>query len=1085
LEKKGYANFEIYVCNDGRAQFCGLVKSISYYHSDIWKTICEEEKNKIIYLGIGTGLGAGYGIIDYNGNFRLLDLKNAYDIIANNEKWEKIHLFRDDLFDMKLDLGFPYQYGDLISSKFFRKYMQTVDLCNLNTKAKEFHFIPRILSVEKQLNENTIKTLLESDNHSSPFNSLVINSILEKEIFTSKTEEIIEIGKRHYEAYLIKTLKEIEHELRKTLVKNIRHPLKYYDRKCDYETVIDKIIKIKTMGKCIHFIGIGKSHSIGRNLEYIYNNLGIRSASLELTGANSENLTPLDRGDLVFLISDSGETYELLNLVKYIHNKDCTIVALTGNMGSPLALHADYAINAKVTHNPSPIPEAPTTSTTTSLAAGTAIAMVVSYYFDYDKEIFLVDHPDLEFDFNRFEGVKADPSFDKLTKIEDIFITFANSVRSLNNRRFINEMFNVSKEILISHFNKRTIFLTGAGASLRVAEKISATMTSIGIDAVAVNPAQLPHGDFAHLKKGDLLIIISYSGETKQLIRVAKIANLKEVEIAVITSKRDSILANNAKRMLIIAGTNADDSKLVPIPDQKILSSFINLTVGDALAVMLAEIISATRDQFEKDAHPGGIIERKGGKYDDEDLIELNSLVTIESICNRDNDKFREVEYVKKREHFIRIMKIHLEILEMKKNINHNNWLLKEFNSYRESIITKQRNEIILFGMGSIGLAYLGNILTECGKNIIFIERDENKVNELKGSNCSYQLQFCEETCKNETKSIKGVSVFKNTEIADIAALALRINTIFVAVGINNLDSLISTIAYITMRRYAYRIYTPLNVVFNENFPLVKNPLDEFNHKVLEYIDEPYIKSYFNEYIGIVPAIDEAVVPNIENLSNPIKVEANFSSLFIDKTKWKSNHNDPIFEFNNSKHIIFSDNFYPLHMRKLWIHNMAHSLIGFLGYFHGHVRIVDALNDTKVLKIAEKAIDDIATEVYRRWKYDDYKTKEEYIKWRIKQYMNSNLNDTIDRVCRDPIRKLKKYDRLIGPLNYIWKYRDPTNNNSASILIGIIAAMEYAKEKKLYDSYDNAKKEIEKIIDVDSKYLYKAEEEFQKFKEDK
>ncbi|MFC1569115.1 SIS domain-containing protein [bacterium] len=1083
LKKKGYPQFDIYVCNDGRAQFFGLIKSISCCHPDIWRKMCG---NNIIYLGIGTGLGAGYGTINSNGSFDLLRLKNAYDIIADDKNWESIEHLTLDQFSKIYKLPMPYQYGDIISSKFFRKFMQTVDLNSLKMEETAFQFLPLILSSNDQLNKKTIREMLESEKPSSPYNSILINQILEKKIFTSKTEEIIEIKRKQYEKRLMQTLDDLEKELRNRMVANIRKTkCEEIDvKKCDYNSVIDMICKVKKMGKCVHFIGIGKSYSIGRNLEYIYNNLGIRSSSLELTGANSENLTHLDQGDLVFMITNSGETYELLNIIKYIQKKDCTIVALTGNLNSPLARHSKYAIDASVESKTYLIPEAPTTSTTAALAAGTAIAMVVSYHFDYDKEIFFIDHPDLEFEFDDFEGVKADPSFDKLAKIEDIFTTFADSLRKLKNKQFINNMFIVSKKILVSHFNMRTIFLTGAGASLRVVEKIAATMTSIGIDAVAVNPAQLPHGDFAHLRKGDLLIIISYKGETKQLARIASIASSKQVEIAVITSKGKSTLAKQPGHITVIAGKDADDSKLVPIPDQKILSSFINLTVGDALAVMLAEIIDTTRSQFAKESHPGGEIERQSGQYDIEYLKELKSKDVIKAVCNVFNPHFDENDYCQIREHLLRIIKIHTKILKSRKKINHLNWLKKELFSRQIRETSGGTNEVGLIGMGSIGLAYLGRILTECGKNIIFIESNEKKVEELRSSNCSYQLQPCGETCKTETQSVKGVMVYHNSEIEHIAALALRIDIIFIAIGIgeDNLNSLIPTIAYITMRRYSYRIYDPLNIVFNENFPLIKDPLADLRHKVLVCIKDPYIKSYFNEYVGLVPAIDEAVIPNIKNLKQPIKVEAEFPPIYIDSSKWKhSEKKESMLSLSDSPHINFSENFFPLHMRKLWIHNMTHALIGYLGHVHKHVRIYDALRDKRVKNLIYKAIHDIATEVYRRWNYEDYKTKEEYIKWRIKQYKNSNLNDTVKRVCREPDRKLEKYDRLVGPLNYIWKYRDPNHEKFSAILVGIVAAMHYAVDKGKYKSYNAARKEIEKNINVDSKYINEAEREFEKF----
>ncbi len=1029
---------DVYVGNDGRAAFHGTLELLRRMNAAAWRSLCGR---KIVFLGLGTGLGAGYGEVDASGAVKLFDLHNAFDVAAV-ACWETLPESRYCAPGVLPSL--PYQYGAVLCGKFFRRFLHGVDRRRLGEGKRPL--MADYCGLEGAL-DAAVQKLLSSDDEQSPLNAALINTILADEITTAETEQRVQCLRPKLQRTLRETLQVIAKELAVTLVSNTR------SRDSNYTAVIEEVARAKRRGRRVHFIGIGKSHSIGKNLAFIFSNLGIDSATCELTGANCENLTGLHEDDLVIMISNSGRAAELLRLLPHVQRKRCHTVALTGDPSSPLARHCHFVLNSHVDNNPSPVREAPTTSTTAALAAGTVIGIVVSYLFPYDQDKFFLDHPDLEYEVD-FEGVNADPSFDPLTRIEDILRRFAGAISALEgDEAFATQLITLAERVLVSHYNGRTVFFTGAGASLRVAEKTASTLTSIGIDAQAVNSAQLPHGDFAHIRANDLLVLVSFSGETRHLSRILSSARTKGVQCALITAQEDSALAR-AIELRVIAGSEADDTRLAPVPDQKILSSFINLTVGDALAVLLAHVIGSNDRDFARDAHDGGAIGRRRHRFEQEFVTSL-SADRIEHVVTS------------------RIVR------ELTEDIG--------ISVGREHLLSYLRRrsggspETLVFGMGAIGLAYLCPILHRAGRDVIFIERDPSRIEAMRKAGYEYALR---PSCGSESVKIARLSV-KSWENRDaILALSLRIDTAFTAIGVRQIQELQPLIIDIVKMRYAFWVEAPLNIVFCENFPIeAADPLARFRHEIRRQLNDPDIQVYFDEFIGLVPAIDEAVVPEIgaDDLAHPIVVEPESPRLIIDSTAWKTIESGT---YPRWPHIIFTSSFRPQHLRKLWCHNLAHAMIGYLGYARGYETVYDAISDPDIHAAVRRAMKSFGRELYRRW--DSSSTGmpfEEYVDWRIEKYRDKSLNDTTARLCRDPLRKLAPGDRLLGPARYIHQHAElAMENPAADILLGIVAALYYAVDTGAVDTYVEQRERVLTHLGVDSSHFCRAEQAFKDFR---
>jgi arabinose-5-phosphate isomerase len=145
-------------------------------------------------------------------------------------------------------------------------------------------------------------------------------------------------------------------------------------------------------GKLI-FSGVGKSAHIAGKIAATFNSTGASSCYLDPTHALHGDLGLCDEGDLAILLSNSGQSDEILRLLPLLKRFGLKIVALTGNPKSELALGADYRLLYRVKREACPLELAPTASTTAALALGDALAMVLLEARGVTRDDFAKYHP--------------------------------------------------------------------------------------------------------------------------------------------------------------------------------------------------------------------------------------------------------------------------------------------------------------------------------------------------------------------------------------------------------------------------------------------------------------------------------------------------------------------------------------------------------------------------------------------------------------------------------------------------------------------------------------------------------------------
>lgn len=153
---------------------------------------------------------------------------------------------------------------------------------------------------------------------------------------------------------------------------------------------------------------------------------------------------------------------------------------------------------------------------------------------------------------------------------------------------------------------KGKIVVTGVGKSGHIGSKIAATLASTGTPAFFLNPLDAYHGDLGMLGEEDLVLAISYSGATEELLRFLPIIQAKKIRIIGMSGNPESLLARYSDIHLnITVAREADPLNLIPTA-----STTATLALGDALACALIEAKHFQPTDFAR-LHPGGDLGRK------------------------------------------------------------------------------------------------------------------------------------------------------------------------------------------------------------------------------------------------------------------------------------------------------------------------------------------------------------------------------------------------------------------------------------------------------------------------------------------
>ena len=170
--------------------------------------------------------------------------------------------------------------------------------------------------------------------------------------------------------------------------------------------------------------------------------------------------------------------------------------------------------------------------------------------------------------------------------------------------RSIDQEFNKACELILNCPGR--IIVTGMGKSGHIGKKIAATLASTGTPAFFVHPGEASHGDLGMITKHDIVLAISYSGTSHEILTLLPMLKRSGFKIISMTGNPASTLAEVAEAHLNIAV----ETEACPLDLAPTASTTVTLVLGDALAIALLEARGFTEEDFAF-SHPGGALGRK------------------------------------------------------------------------------------------------------------------------------------------------------------------------------------------------------------------------------------------------------------------------------------------------------------------------------------------------------------------------------------------------------------------------------------------------------------------------------------------
>ncbi|WP_312831218.1 mannitol-1-phosphate 5-dehydrogenase [Pantoea eucrina] len=332
------------------------------------------------------------------------------------------------------------------------------------------------------------------------------------------------------------------------------------------------------------------------------------------------------------------------------------------------------------------------------------------------------------------------------------------------------------------------------------------------------------------------------------------------------------------------------------------------------------------------------------------------------------------------------------------------------------------------FGAGNIGRGFIGKLLADAGIELVFADVNQVVLDALNARH-TYPVHVVGEQAKTET--VTGVSAVNSTS-DDIIALIAEVDLVTTAVGPQILERIAGSVAQGLIARHDRGNTAPLNIIACENMVRGTSQLKQHVLKALPAQHHAWAEAH----VGFVDsAVDRIVPPSEADSSDPLEVTVEtFSEWIVDKTQFKG-------ALPAIPGMELTDNLMAFVERKLFTLNTGHAITAYLGKLAGHVTIRDAILDSRIRAVVEGAMQESGAVLIRRYDFDAEKHAA-YISKILTRFENPYLKDDVERVGRQPLRKLSAGDRLIKPLLGTLEYQLPHDN----LVQGIAAAMHYRSD---------------------------------------
>ncbi|KAL1742811.1 mannitol dehydrogenase C-terminal domain-containing protein [Schizophyllum fasciatum] len=361
------------------------------------------------------------------------------------------------------------------------------------------------------------------------------------------------------------------------------------------------------------------------------------------------------------------------------------------------------------------------------------------------------------------------------------------------------------------------------------------------------------------------------------------------------------------------------------------------------------------------------------------------------------------------------------------------------------------------FGAGNIGRGFIGAVLAQAGSHVIFADVNKQLVDNIRRRR-RYTVHILdghsdEADYQEKTQPVSDVSAILSSDQHALAEVATHdLVLITTAVGPAILPKIAPAIATILRTRKATG-KGPLNIVACENAQHATSTLKEhvFAHLRDQQSDADLL-DYAENNVGWADCAVDRIVPPYHPDDNSLDVGVeSFYEWDVDMHNLKKT--DPDVDIGGMRP---TSNLNKYIQRKLFLLNMGHAITAYLGALKGYQSIASAISDPEIHAVVDGALQESGAALRREHGFTE-EQHARYVDIVLTRFHNKDVPDVPSRVGREPLRKLKPNDRLVGPTTMCRKMGLSRNH----LLRGIAAALAYQNEE------DDQAKELQSRIAQD------------------
>jgi mannitol-1-phosphate 5-dehydrogenase len=310
----------------------------------------------------------------------------------------------------------------------------------------------------------------------------------------------------------------------------------------------------------------------------------------------------------------------------------------------------------------------------------------------------------------------------------------------------------------------------------------------------------------------------------------------------------------------------------------------------------------------------------------------------------------------------------------------------------------------VIFGAGKIARAFISHLLTLSGYHITFVEKSPELVALLRERK-QYKVHILGAPEKNIV--IKDFEAYTTDERDAIAEKLAEASVVFISIGGPNLPQIAPLLAAGVQRAVETGRKGPLNFILCENFFQPGAWLRQLVSEKLAAHEQDWLK----QNVGVVETmvLRSSIEPTAEmKADDPLSLKAqDMWEMPADKEAFVG----PIPEILG---LAPKEKFQASLTRKLFTYNAINAVFCYLGYLKGYELLSDAANDPELIKVAEAAAREASEAIVKRFGFDP-EDQRQFAAAAVAKYQKREIVDPIERNARDPIRKLARNDRLVGP----------------------------------------------------------------------